>query len=274
MPFIEGIGDEVFNCLLIVFIVVLVTLGWRSTNITETPLVRTVLILEPRHHASAPENTTSTVTLSPPQDTGQSDPVVINDTHPETVDVPNTASSVAKSQSSAEQTDQGSSSSQSPEGNAGASGSLPTNTVEALVNAENPLTESTSNTTEVPSETSNPNELRRRRLQFFDDRQGTENVSGTHSAQSSCPASESGDHVQASTSSGVIQETLDEQDSKGSETVTSLSEPCLACDDIRIRLKFLNDNQKLVQGKLQEPLGDFKRYSKKLNINYISVTTK
>jgi transmembrane and ubiquitin-like domain-containing protein len=43
---------------------------------------------------------------------------------------------------------------------------------------------------------------------------------------------------------------------------------------IRIRLKYLNDEQKLVQGRLTEALGDFKRYfylfrselEKKLNL--------
>lgn len=36
-------------------------------------------------------------------------------------------------------------------------------------------------------------------------------------------------------------------------------------ENIRIRLKYLNDDQKLVEGNLQEPLGDFKR----LVVNYV-----
>lgn len=37
------------------------------------------------------------------------------------------------------------------------------------------------------------------------------------------------------------------------------STKCDSADNIRIRLKYLNDDLKLVEGRLQEPLGDFKR---------------
>jgi transmembrane and ubiquitin-like domain-containing protein len=38
------------------------------------------------------------------------------------------------------------------------------------------------------------------------------------------------------------------------------SEEEISSENIRIRLKYLNDEQKLVQGRLTEALGDFKRY--------------
>lgn len=40
---------------------------------------------------------------------------------------------------------------------------------------------------------------------------------------------------------------------------TETTETTVDEDDIRIKLKYINDDLKLVNGKLQEPLGDFKR---------------
>lgn len=40
------------------------------------------------------------------------------------------------------------------------------------------------------------------------------------------------------------------------------NEPQIYEDSIRIRLKYLNDNCRLVQGRLQETIGVFKRYYK------------
>lgn len=53
------------------------------------------------------------------------------------------------------------------------------------------------------------------------------------------------------------QSTIDESSTSGEFESHSSTD-----GNIRIRLKYLNDDQKLVEGKLQEPLGDFKRYIK------------
>lgn len=75
--------------------------------------------------------------------------------------------------------------------------------------------------------------LRNRRLAFFENRQEQTDVQ----IQNQCLK----DLISESTSSG---EGESEPASEG---------------NIRIRLKYLNDDQKLVEGRLQEQLGDFKR---------------
>lgn len=47
--------------------------------------------------------------------------------------------------------------------------------------------------------------------------------------------------------------------SEASADTVSINQPATEGDQIRIRLKYLNDDQKLVEGRLQEPLGEFKR---------------
>lgn len=49
----------------------------------------------------------------------------------------------------------------------------------------------------------------------------------------------------------------------------TIKEPQTFEDSIKIRLKYLNDNCRLVEGRLQENIGVFKRYSK---ILYITCT--
>jgi len=48
MTLVEGVGDEVTQFFIALVIVGLALLAWWSTNISETPLVRTVLVLERR----------------------------------------------------------------------------------------------------------------------------------------------------------------------------------------------------------------------------------
>lgn len=47
--------------------------------------------------------------------------------------------------------------------------------------------------------------------------------------------------------------------SEASRDNVATDQPTTEGDNIRIRLKYLNDDQKLVEGRLQEPLGEFKR---------------
>lgn len=84
-----------------------------------------------------------------------------------------------------------------------------------------------------PEGTGSPNTLRRRRLAFFQSRQATllePNVASDVVVEPSAPPAE--------------------------EAGSTMED---AGDCIRIRLKYLNDDQKLVDGKLNERLGDFKR---------------
>jgi transmembrane and ubiquitin-like domain-containing protein len=48
MSLVEGVGDEVTQFFIALVVIALALLAWWSTNISETPLVRTVLVLERR----------------------------------------------------------------------------------------------------------------------------------------------------------------------------------------------------------------------------------
>lgn len=50
--------------------------------------------------------------------------------------------------------------------------------------------------------------------------------------------------------------------SQSNDTNDVENEPQIYEDSIKIRLKYLNDNCRLVQGRLQETIGVFKRYYK------------
>lgn len=52
------------------------------------------------------------------------------------------------------------------------------------------------------------------------------------------------------------------ESSQSNDTNDIENEPQIYEDSIRIRLKYLNDNCRLVQGRLQETIGVFKRYYK------------
>lgn len=52
------------------------------------------------------------------------------------------------------------------------------------------------------------------------------------------------------------------ESSQSNDTSDIENEPQIYEDSIRIRLKYLNDNCRLVQGRLQETIGVFKRYYK------------
>jgi len=57
--------------------------------------------------------------------------------------------------------------------------------------------------------------------------------------------------------------TKTEQFNESSQSTDDIeNEPQIYEDSIRIRLKYLNDNCRLVQGRLQENIGVFKRYYK------------
>lgn len=55
MTYIEGIGDEVIECLIVLVIIVFATLAWWSTSTSDRPLMRTVYIVA-LHGRSASEN--------------------------------------------------------------------------------------------------------------------------------------------------------------------------------------------------------------------------
>ncbi|XP_059486753.1 transmembrane and ubiquitin-like domain-containing protein 1 [Neocloeon triangulifer] len=182
MTLVEGVGDEVTQFFIALLVVGLALIAWWSTNISETPLVRTVLVLERRRVESTPARNEQQITRPP----DSSNNAVELPNNPEVAQEPEVADEVASS----------------------------------TISNDEPKEENEITATTTSSENTPPAELRRRRVE----------------------AIESKTIVVEQTPIDAME--VEEETSDGS---------------IRIRLKYLNDEQKLVQGRLTEPLGDFKR---------------
>lgn len=225
MTIIEGVGDEVIHFFILLAIIFIALVAWWSTNISERPLIRTVLILERRATRRTPTDTQTT-------------PVVTTD-----------ASEITQETSEAE-TEQKSTPEDPEESN-----QIEVNVVEGcdnvLVNdedlqntisnlgflSEENCTLSASDESEEASANENTTDessvVRNRRLAFFENRQEQTDVQ----IQNQC-----------------LKDLISESTSSGEGESHPASE-----GNIRIRLKYLNDDQKLVEGRLQEQLGDFKK---------------
>ncbi|CAB3367026.1 Hypothetical predicted protein [Cloeon dipterum] len=189
MSLVEGVGDEVTHFFIALIVVGLALIAWWSTNISDTPLVRTVLVLERRRVETA----------SPRNDTQSRTP-------------PN-LTSATEAPSSPEEIPE-------PEAADGVSSSPISNNEEPK--EDNEVTPTTTSTESTPQPELR-SEVRRRCLDAVENKN-----------------SQSNNHI--SDDSGDV--CIEDEITTGS---------------IRIRLKYLNDEQKLVQGRLAEPLGDFKR---------------
>lgn len=60
MTIIEGVGDEVIHFFILLLVIFIALVAWWSTNISERPLIRTVLILERRTTRRTPTDTQTT----------------------------------------------------------------------------------------------------------------------------------------------------------------------------------------------------------------------
>lgn len=121
--------------------------------------------------------------------------------------------------------------------------------------------------------------MRSRRLAFFESRQEprpvVEEVEYTDE-HTSCEIESSHDSGLRNRKNSALASAECERENKDVEKMNRNSSPTVdvlqdnatpsECEtessnegNIRIRLKYLNDDQKLVEGKLQEQLGDFKR---------------
>ncbi|PSN46105.1 hypothetical protein C0J52_02270 [Blattella germanica] len=254
MTLIEGVGDEVTQFFVLISVILVGVIAWWSTSIADQPLIRTVLILERRRHRVAteppPTPPTASTSLENSIDTGQLEaPSQTSDNRQELdagaacricdKESANISSPTATSSSSTVNSDW-----EVPETSNGAAD-------EGGASREETIRREEDNENRADPES---NLLRSRRLAFFQSRQVTlldspasdgpilTTSSSTESEGSELDASESRtatDNATCNTS-----ESRDDAPSAGS---------------IRIRLKYLNDDQKLVEGKLQEQLGDFKR---------------
>lgn len=202
MTLIEGVGDEVTDFFIAVVVLLVGWLAWCSTNITDQPLIRTVLILQHRTRtriAALQANHRNMSIFNWPPNLETSEEETAQQTSR------NNEATSNCSESSAIDTSAGN----SPEPNRT---SQTTATEEVLIEAMDSF--NSDNTTLLQKETKeNPSD-------------------STSSPPSTCT-----DNSEPST------ENLSTNNS----------------NEISIKLKFINDDQKLVTGSLKELLGDFKK---------------
>lgn len=271
MTLIEGIGDEVTEFFVLVIIVLVGLIAWWSTSIADQPLIRTVLILERRtRHRVAVDppqvQTTISSTVDNSIDTGQLElPRSSNENNQEMdggtdcqicdKEAANISSPLVAAASSSHCLSSNQSS-EMPETSNGIVNEKGSFKASPSPGDENSFGESDSQV-EVHScspATNNANSylLRSRRLAFFQSRQVT------------LLDSPVADGPVLSASSSTDSDNIDMTNTTNNEQGTSVVSPGTnddvpAAGSIRIRLKYLNDDQKLVEGRLHEQLGDFKR---------------
>ncbi|XP_034950904.1 transmembrane and ubiquitin-like domain-containing protein 1 [Chelonus insularis] len=202
MTLIEGVGDEVTDFFIVVGVLLIGWIAWCSTNISEQPLIRTVLILQHRtrtHIAELRANNQSSRTDSRSTNSEES-----------------SDESIAVSNDANNETEQ----------------TCPINSQEA-----SQVTPEATNASNAVENTSSEEVL----IQAMDSLNDGPNL---HYRPVKLTTPES---TTTSEASSVI-------------PPDSVSESA-SCEDneITIKLKFINDDQKLVTGRLKELLGDFKR---------------
>lgn len=270
MTLIEGIGDEVTQFFVLLVIVLIGLIAWRSTSIADQPLIRTVLILErrTRHRVAVdppPVQPTTSSTVDSSIDTGQLETSRSNNDNNEEMDggtdcqiCDKEADNVSSPLVAAASTSHCLSSnrnSEMPETSNGIVNERCSFKASPSRGEENSFGESDSQVdvhSFSPASSDVHSYLRSRRLAFFQSRQVTlldsPVVDGPVLSASSSTDSDNID---------TINTTNNEQGISFVSSGTNDDVP--AAGSIRIRLKYLNDDQKLVEGRLHEQLGDFKR---------------
>lgn len=271
MTLIEGIGDEVTEFFVLVIIGLIGLIAWRSTSIADQPLIRTVLILErrTRHRVAVdppPVQPTTSSTVDNSIDTGQLETSRSSNDNNQEMDggtdcqiCDKEADNVSSPLVAAASTSHCLSSnrnSEMPETSSGIVNERCSFKARPSPADENSFGESDSqvdvHSFSPASNNANSYLLRSRRLAFFQSRQVTlldsPVVDGPVLSASS------------STDSDNIDMTSTTNNEQGASFVSSgTNDDVPAAGSIRIRLKYLNDDQKLVEGRLHEQLGDFKR---------------
>ncbi|XP_015113212.1 transmembrane and ubiquitin-like domain-containing protein 1 [Diachasma alloeum] len=212
MTLIEGVGDEVTDFFIVVAVMVVGWLAWCSTNISEQPLIRTVLILQHRTRTRIAELRANHSTVISDNFTTRASSFDESTANEET------AEPISQSHGEAEQTC-------------------------LLENQNVPQT----------SETSTPAA-----------------TGGAASEEVLIQAMDSG--TEESESSDDKLESAEKPETNITETATSVScSPTEASvdsidgallhegEEIVIKLKFINDDQRIVSGRPKEMLGDFKK---------------
>lgn len=271
MTLIEGIGDEVTQFFMLVIIVLVGLIAWWSTSIADQPLIRTVLILERRtRHRVAVDppqvQPTTSSTVDNSIDTGQLESSRSSNENNQEIgggpdcqicdkEADNVSSPLVAAASSSHCLSSNHNS-EMPETSNGIVNERCSFKASPSPGDENSFGESESQldvqSFSPASNNANSYLLRSRRLAFFQSRQVTLLDSPVV------------DGAVLSTSNSTDSDNIDMTNTTNNEQGTSIVSsginddvPAAGC--IRIRLKYLNDDQKLVEGRLHEQLGDFKR---------------
>ncbi|XP_066154426.1 transmembrane and ubiquitin-like domain-containing protein 1 [Euwallacea fornicatus] len=236
MSLIEGIGDEVTQFFLILFAAVVAYIAWWSTSTTDPRQVRTVLLLDRRRHSG---RSILRVRVPPRRLTNYTESITITEGS-----AANSSTSVqTEITEEAPETATQTTTTESPNENPSVSNICETHPPEesddsSSVNTESSLQVQTSDMEETDiietMDADAQSQLRQRRIAHF--------VGAVETPQTSFV-----------TDSKVAQKP---QDSQEDNTIT-------------IKLKYINDNIRAVDGRLEELLGDFKRrhFEGELNSN-------
>ncbi|XP_043469538.1 transmembrane and ubiquitin-like domain-containing protein 1 [Leptopilina heterotoma] len=205
MTLIEGVGEEVTDFFIIVGVLLIGWLAWCSTNISDQPLIRTVLILQHRTRTRIAE-------LSANNNV-------------------NSSSQTANLDTSEDE-----------------------NRISDSTNVNDQET-SVENATEVPSETNASTNSAETATseEVLIEAMDSFNNDDARLIQRQAKLSSSDSTDSQTTVNETTQELIDDENI--AEDLSTLSEET----KISIKLKFINDDQKLVTGNLKELLGDFKR---------------
>lgn len=241
MPLIEGVGDEVILFVGVTLLVICIVLAWFSTSVTDNHIIRTaVLVIERRispssitaESATAIENASTSI-IESGSSTSKSSTLRSSSTA--------TTATAAEAEKSSLETglrhrskvtveDADSSVFGTAATSEAASGLLLT-----LDNSETGSLEHAKSETDASKKLFEPDVKRATSSPHFE-------VCRSEIEQIEDPVH-------------VLEEQVETIAAENLADSVDLSEPGI----IKIRLKFLNDSQKLVNGKLEEPLGDFKR---------------
>ncbi|XP_039290689.1 transmembrane and ubiquitin-like domain-containing protein 1 [Nilaparvata lugens] len=284
MSLIEGIGDEVVQVGTVVLVVFVCAVAWWTTNITDSPLLTTVLILERRtrmrhttNHRNQAQLTATAVAVTDATGSGTGNDTGQNGGGMEEREADERREEVVVSGGVEQEDDD-----KQEGGSEQRTLVVETDVEPATGDIFEIVDEGTAES--EPAAENTPSLLRRRRLAFFVNRgptliepvtpteptvtaasnSGAAVTAASNSGAAVTTASNSGAAVTTASNSGAAVTAASNSDTTSEpERTASRMEPEAAgettADSIRIRLKYLNDNQTVVEGRLQEQLGDFKR---------------
>lgn len=277
MSLIEGIGDEVTHFFIALLAIIIVYIAWWSTNISEQRQYRTVLLLDRRRRPTRSivrvriprrlSNHTETVTIS--EGTSTNNPLPAQNREvPDSPELPSStpettqATSKPNIEPNRSNTEEDNSSDSSDGLEARAESRL--NSIEEVEERE--IIET------MDAETQNV--LRQRRLAHFEGGSGNSSGSDTnqlgdsHLAQTPSSSRDSGPTLDVQVNQPIKIHPDQEVGAVAPEAQNSKSGDE---SNITIKLKYINDDIKVVDGRLEELLGDFKKrhFEQELNTNKI-----